>query len=223
MRRPRPTRNPAQHRQRGAPVRRHADPAAPRPPAGIPHRRKSLRRAGLDYWRHVEVHHHANFADALAGSGEGPVLLFSARAGPLYTEAPYAARRAARLRPRDLGAPPEDPRRLPAERLSHSHLGTGAKPQPFHGGGHRGIRGVPSSRRVSPGGGTRGGEPGRVPHGHRRPGGLPRGGFPAGTNIRSPLRRGEKTSLRRLFLLRLVFRRALRLLPGPRLNFVSLS
>jgi tRNA (cytidine/uridine-2'-O-)-methyltransferase len=58
-------------------------------PLGFRTDEKSLRRAGLDYWRHVEVHHHASFADALAGSGEGPVLLFSARAGPLYTEAPY--------------------------------------------------------------------------------------------------------------------------------------
>jgi tRNA (cytidine/uridine-2'-O-)-methyltransferase len=59
-------------------------------PLGFRTDEKSLRRAGLDYWRHVEVHHHPSFADALAGSGEGPVLLFSARAGPLYTEAPYA-------------------------------------------------------------------------------------------------------------------------------------
>jgi len=59
-------------------------------PLGFRTDEKSLRRAGLDYWKHVEVHHHQDFASALAGSGEGPLFLFSARAEAPYTQAPYA-------------------------------------------------------------------------------------------------------------------------------------
>ena len=35
-------------------------------------------------------HHHDDFASALAGSGDGPLLLFSARCQTPYTEAPFA-------------------------------------------------------------------------------------------------------------------------------------
>lgn len=59
-------------------------------PLGFATDDKALRRAGLDYWKDVDVHHHADFPAALAGSGDGPVLLFSARAERLYTEAPFA-------------------------------------------------------------------------------------------------------------------------------------
>jgi tRNA (cytidine/uridine-2'-O-)-methyltransferase len=58
-------------------------------PLGFRTDEKSLRRAGLDYWREVEVFHHESFDDALAASGEGPVILFSARAAKPYTKAPY--------------------------------------------------------------------------------------------------------------------------------------
>ena len=51
---------------------------------------KHLRRAGLDYWPHVEVHRHESwddFARAVSGRRFG----FSARAERVYTEARYAA------------------------------------------------------------------------------------------------------------------------------------
>ena len=51
---------------------------------------RALKRAGLDYWEHIEVHHHDNLASALASSGGGETLYFSARADRPYTEAPYA-------------------------------------------------------------------------------------------------------------------------------------
>lgn len=49
---------------------------------------RSLRRAGLDYWQHVDVHHHASLEAALGGTPL-PVLYFSARTPRPYTEAPY--------------------------------------------------------------------------------------------------------------------------------------
>ncbi len=50
---------------------------------------RHLRRAGLDYWPHVAVHHHDSLATALATSGDGPVCFFSARHGTPYDQAPY--------------------------------------------------------------------------------------------------------------------------------------
>lgn len=58
-------------------------------PLGFSTDAKALRRAGLDYWSEVEVHHHQDFDAALAASGDGPVILFSARAELPYFEAPY--------------------------------------------------------------------------------------------------------------------------------------
>jgi len=49
-----------------------------------------MRRAGLDYWEHIDVHHHESLEAALVASGHGPVLCFSARADRPYTEAPYS-------------------------------------------------------------------------------------------------------------------------------------
>jgi tRNA (cytidine/uridine-2'-O-)-methyltransferase len=51
---------------------------------------RQLKRAGLDYWEHIDVRHHQSLAEALAASGEGPALYFSARAERPYNEAPYA-------------------------------------------------------------------------------------------------------------------------------------
>ena len=50
---------------------------------------RQLKRAGLDYWPHVDVHHHDSLAEALAATGNGPACLFSARHGAPYDRAPY--------------------------------------------------------------------------------------------------------------------------------------
>jgi tRNA (cytidine/uridine-2'-O-)-methyltransferase len=89
-------------------------------PLGFHTDEKSLRRAGLDYWKEVEVYHHDSFDEALAASGDGPVILFSARAEKAYTKAPYAdgARlvfgcETKGLRPEILGRFPESVYRIP--------------------------------------------------------------------------------------------------------------
>jgi tRNA (cytidine/uridine-2'-O-)-methyltransferase len=50
---------------------------------------RALRRAGLDYWPHVEVRRHATFADFEAALGAARLFCFSARAARPYTEARY--------------------------------------------------------------------------------------------------------------------------------------
>src|SRR5438477_4330148 len=54
---------------------------------------RSLRRAGLDYWRHVEVHRHATLAEFEAALAGARVFCLSAHAAAPYT--------AARFRPGD--------------------------------------------------------------------------------------------------------------------------
>ncbi len=58
-------------------------------PLGFDISEKAVRRAGLDYWRHVDLQEHAD-ADAFWAWAEGrPVLAFSARATTIYTEPDY--------------------------------------------------------------------------------------------------------------------------------------
>lgn len=41
---------------------------------------KEVRRAGLDYWKHVDLHQHATFQDWLTWYGERPFFLLSKKA-----------------------------------------------------------------------------------------------------------------------------------------------
>ena len=50
---------------------------------------RSLRRAGLDYWPHIQVQHHRNLEDFLQQAGSGPLFYFSARGRQAYTEARF--------------------------------------------------------------------------------------------------------------------------------------
>ncbi len=78
---------------------------------------RALRRAGLDYWPHVEVHHHPDLDAALAASGHGPVLLFSARGKEPYDRAPYAPGARLVFGPETRGLPPEVLSRFPVYRV----------------------------------------------------------------------------------------------------------
>jgi tRNA (cytidine/uridine-2'-O-)-methyltransferase len=51
---------------------------------------RSLRRAGLDYWQHVDVRRHATLADFERTFVGGRIFCFSARASLPYTAAAYA-------------------------------------------------------------------------------------------------------------------------------------
>ncbi len=50
---------------------------------------RSLKRAGLDYWRHVNITHYDSLDIFLAEHGEENLILFTKQARRLYTRAPY--------------------------------------------------------------------------------------------------------------------------------------
>jgi len=50
---------------------------------------KHLRRAGLDYWRHVELHRWPSWEAFSAGRPPGRILCFAARAPRSYTSVAY--------------------------------------------------------------------------------------------------------------------------------------
>jgi tRNA (cytidine/uridine-2'-O-)-methyltransferase len=52
---------------------------------------RSLRRAGLDYWRAVTVQRHASLAEFEVALGPARIFCFSARASVPYTRAAYQA------------------------------------------------------------------------------------------------------------------------------------
>jgi tRNA (cytidine/uridine-2'-O-)-methyltransferase len=52
---------------------------------------KHLRRAGLDYWPHVDLVRHASWAAFLAARPPGRLLCFSARSARPYTAVAYRA------------------------------------------------------------------------------------------------------------------------------------
>ena len=52
---------------------------------------RHLRRAGIDYWSHVDVRRHADWPAFLAAHPGGRLRLFSARAEHPYTACRYAA------------------------------------------------------------------------------------------------------------------------------------
>lgn len=50
---------------------------------------RSLRRAGVDYWPHVDLVRHANWSDFLANWSGGRLWFFSAKAAKSYTHANF--------------------------------------------------------------------------------------------------------------------------------------
>jgi tRNA (cytidine/uridine-2'-O-)-methyltransferase len=50
---------------------------------------RAMRRAGLDYWPHVDVRRHVTWADFTSALGSARLLCFSARAGRPYTAVRY--------------------------------------------------------------------------------------------------------------------------------------
>ncbi len=76
-------------------------------PLGFSTEDRYLRRAGLDYWEYVSVHHHQSLEEALAASGTGPAFYYSARVGLPYDQAPYAAGARLIFGPETRGLPPD--------------------------------------------------------------------------------------------------------------------
>ncbi len=60
-------------------------------PLGFSLEDRYLKRAGLDYWPHVDVHYYPHWSDFLVRRPSGRLLAFSARATQSYTQVRYAA------------------------------------------------------------------------------------------------------------------------------------
>ena len=58
-------------------------------PLGFSLEDRYLKRAGLDYWPHVDVHHYHNWNDFLVRRPPGRLLAFSAKATLSYTTVRY--------------------------------------------------------------------------------------------------------------------------------------
>ncbi len=58
-------------------------------PLGFQTDEKAVRRAGLDYWKHVDVVEHADAAAFFDWVGERPLHLFSAKGSQPYTACPF--------------------------------------------------------------------------------------------------------------------------------------
>lgn len=54
-------------------------------PLGFSTSEKAVRRAGIDHWKHVQLHEHADAEAFLAWVGERPIALLSARGEAPYT------------------------------------------------------------------------------------------------------------------------------------------
>src|SRR5690242_17697763 len=78
---------------------------------------RSLRRAGLDYWRHVEVRRHVSMADFEHAFAGGRIFCFSAHARVPYTRAAFADGDCLLFGGETHGLPPEVLRRHAARAL----------------------------------------------------------------------------------------------------------
>ena len=58
-------------------------------PLGFRTDEKAVRRAGLDYWKHVDVQEHADEQSFLRWVGSRPLHLFSARGERAYARCPF--------------------------------------------------------------------------------------------------------------------------------------
>ena len=82
---------------------------------------RSLRRAGLDYWEHMEVQRHAGLADFEAALAASRIYPFSAHAGIAYTQVCYEPGDCLLFGGESHGLPAELLRRHAEPHTSHSH------------------------------------------------------------------------------------------------------
>ena len=59
-------------------------------PLGFSLEQKAVRRAGLDYWKHVDVQEHSSIKDFLTWAKGKSLFLFSTKASDSYRNAQYA-------------------------------------------------------------------------------------------------------------------------------------
>lgn len=105
-----------------------------------------LKRAGLDYWPHVDLRLHDSFAAFLEALPRGRGSSPSAPGGSLPLRGPLPGGGLPPLRPRKPGASRGGPRPLPHPK--DPHAGAGALLEPGGGRGGGGLRGLPPAHRA---------------------------------------------------------------------------
>ncbi len=83
---------------------------------------RSLRRAGLDYWPHVDLHSHASLTDFEAALAGARLFCFSAHARRRYTEAEYRDGDCLLFGSETRGLPPSVLARCPEQMLTIPQL-----------------------------------------------------------------------------------------------------
>ena len=58
-------------------------------PFGFEINDKHLKRAGLDYWQHLDIHYYKNLKDFYTQNNQGSCFYFSTKAEKLYTDVSY--------------------------------------------------------------------------------------------------------------------------------------
>lgn len=86
-------------------------------PLGFQTDEKAVRRAGLDYWKHVDVTEHQD-ADAFFNwAGPRKIYAFSSHPGPCYTQIPFAEDDVLLFGRESVGLPPAVTERLGSWRI----------------------------------------------------------------------------------------------------------
>lgn len=60
-------------------------------PLGFSTDDKHLKRAGLDYWKHVKIIYWNNFSEFMAAHQENQLIFLTKKIGPPYTTAPFSS------------------------------------------------------------------------------------------------------------------------------------
>lgn len=86
-------------------------------PLGFQTDEKAVRRAGLDYWKHVEVTEHPDADAFFEWVGTRKIYAFSSHPGPVYTQIPFAPDDVLLFGRESVGLPPVVVERLGSYRI----------------------------------------------------------------------------------------------------------
>jgi tRNA (cytidine/uridine-2'-O-)-methyltransferase len=86
-------------------------------PLGFQTDEKAVRRAGLDYWKHVTVTEHPDAAAFFEWAADKKIYAFSSHPGPSYTQIPFAEGDVLLFGRESVGLPPEVVQRLGSYRI----------------------------------------------------------------------------------------------------------
>ena len=107
---------------------------------------RHLRRAGLDYWEHLDLRVVNHLEEAAESLGRDRLWSFSTSASLIYTEAVFQPGDALRVRAREPGPAPVMARGTPRPHVADSDPAGSPEPEPLQRSRHRPLRGAPPDR-----------------------------------------------------------------------------